>query len=102
MNLKDIIFPFFLINLAYSYFDLQMDRFEILEQDKSIFDWSTVKVRKVGKNRYLVGDIKFLITLDNDVTIQMKAFKKQGGEYRLMPYKIPPTPFCDFVKSDGL
>jgi hypothetical protein len=23
-----------------------------------------------------------------------------GGEYRYMPYSIPPTPFCDLLKSD--
>lgn len=102
MDLKVIILQFFLINFAHSYFDVDLDRFEILEQDSSIIDWSSLKIRKVNKNRSLVGDMKVHATLDNDVIIQVKGYKKQGGEYRLMPYKVQPTPLCEFVENDGL
>jgi hypothetical protein len=28
-------------------------------------------------------------------------YLKQGGEYRLLPYKLPKKPLCDFVNEDA-
>lgn len=91
-----------LINLVVSYFDVQIDRFEVLFQNTSFFDWSGLKVRKIQKIRSIVGEIDFFVPIGNDIMFSGLAYKKQGGEYRLMPYKVQPTPFCDFIKKDGL
>ena len=90
-----------LINLVQSYFDVQVDRFELLYQNTSYFDWSGLKVRKVNKKRSIVGDVKFFVPIGNEIMFIGNAYKKQGGEYRLMPYKVQPTPFCDFLRKDG-
>lgn len=99
MNSKVLIL-ILLIKLVESYFDAQMDRFEVLYQNLSYSDFSQLKVRKVNKVRSLVGEIKFFVPFGNDITIEAKAYKKQGGEYRQMPYKFPPMPFCDFLIQD--
>lgn len=38
--------------------------------------------------------------LDNSFQVHMIGFKKQGGEYKLMPYKLPPQGFCDVINND--
>lgn len=39
--------------------------------------------------------------MGDDVTIEAAVFVKQGGEYRLMPYRITPSPFCSFCGNDS-
>lgn len=34
------------------------------------------------------------------MTVETAAFVKQGGEYRLMPYRITPNPLCKFCAED--
>lgn len=37
--------------------------------------------------------------MENSVLCHVTAYKKQGGEYRLMPYKIK-KPLCEFLEED--
>lgn len=37
--------------------------------------------------------------MDNSVFCDVAVYQKQGGEYRLLPFKIN-KPICDFAKSD--
>ena len=101
MTLKILILMFSSINLAQSYFDVQMDRFELLFQDTNCVDVSSIKIRKVNKTRSIVGDIKLMVPFDDDVIIESKGLKKQGGEYRQMPYHVQPTKLCEFIAKDG-
>jgi len=59
-----------------------------------------LKVRKINKTRTLVGDVLIKSPLGDDVTIETAVYVKQGGEYRLMPYRLPPVPFCSFAAKD--
>ena len=90
------------INLVQSYFDVQMDRFEVMEQDTRYTDWSEMKIRKVSKVRSLIGHVKIEVPVGNNVLVEGKAYKKQGGEYRLMPYHVSPLPLCDYLGSDSM
>ena len=38
---------------------------------------------------------------DNSYTVSVKSFKKQGGEFRLMPYKLDRKKYCDFFNDDS-
>lgn len=78
-----------------------MDRFELLFQDTNCVNVSSIKVRKVNKTRSLVGDIKLMIPFGDDIIIESKGLKKQGGEYRQMPYHVQPTKLCEFIAKDG-
>jgi Protein of unknown function (DUF1091) len=46
----------------------------------------------------MFGNATIITPLDNDVMAHLSAFKKQGGEYRMMPYKIV-KPFCKALKE---
>ena len=99
-NFKLLII-FLLIKLISSYFDVQMDRLELIYQDPKCVNFSKIKIRKINKVRSLVGEADFFIPFGNDVTLEGTFLKKQGGEYRLMPYRFSPTPFCVFASNDG-
>lgn len=64
-------------------------------------DGSGIKVKKLNRTtRGLVGNITYHVPLDDSYFVEAHFYKKQGGEYRLMPYKVPPTGFCKAVKND--
>ena len=78
-----------------------MDRFEQLEADTSIVDYSDLKVRKVNKTlRAIFGAAHHHVPFGNEYELEVLVYMKQGGEYRLLPYKKTRTPFCEFCKSD--
>lgn len=58
------------------------------------------KVKKVNKIRSVFGWFFLHVPFGNDIKIEVKTLKKQGGEYRYLPYKLIPTPFCDALESD--
>ncbi|KAL7010912.1 hypothetical protein ACKWTF_014010 [Chironomus riparius] len=82
------------------YFEVLTDRLEELENNNQLFDFSGLKVRKVNKTRSFIGDIVLINPLGDDIFLEIAAYIKQGGEYRLMPYRIPPSPFCSFCAND--
>lgn len=61
-----------------------------------------MKLKKFNKTRAFSGEVNFKVEMDNSYEISAKVFKKQGGEYRLLPYKVDPTSFCDFFNSDDI
>jgi hypothetical protein len=81
-------------------------------------DWRGLKIRRMNKTRKLMGDLIYHATLDNSYIGSAGIYKKQGGEYRLMPYTIsfivtrlivtkdasaytiPKMGFCDFLNAD--
>lgn len=103
-----LIVPFFIIKVfgqleplpQPAYFDVQIDRFEQVESDKSIVDFR-IRVRKVNKTRSLIGEVVIGKPSGDDIMFSAKCFKKQGNEYRLMPYRLPPQPMCQLLKHDG-
>jgi hypothetical protein len=84
-----------------TYFDIQLDRFEQLECDLNVVDASAMKIRKVNKTRSIIGNMVVNVELGNDVMLEGAAYKKQGNEYRLMPFKLSPQPLCDTLIGDG-
>jgi hypothetical protein len=54
-------------------------------------------VRKVNKIRSFVGVINFHEPLDEKLFCEIKVLKKQGNEYKYLPYRWLPVSFCDEV-----
>lgn len=78
-TLKQLIPLFLLFPLVLSFFDIQIDRFEVIEQDLKISNWSGVKVRKFNKTtRVLIGDIRLFQEIGNNINVEAKGYKKQG------------------------
>jgi hypothetical protein len=67
---------------------------------ENFVDWSQLKVRKIDKIRKLVGNVTYHVPLDNSYFATTNIYKKQGGEYRLMPYTLPKKGLCDFMNSE--
>lgn len=82
------------------YLEIDIQRIEQLS-DKKYFDVSGLKIRKHNKTRKIYGNATLHIDLGNDVLPEIKAYKKSGGEYRLLPYKMPKTPFCEGINGDS-
>ncbi|KAG5679007.1 hypothetical protein PVAND_008616 [Polypedilum vanderplanki] len=81
------------------YFEVNLDRFEILYENKSIWEWH-LKVRKVNKTRSIVGYVLTKVPIGDDFKSEGRLLKKQGGEYRYLPYGYPPTPKCTLMAND--
>jgi hypothetical protein len=75
--------------------------FKQIEGQES-YDWSRLRIRKLNKTvRGFVGTIQAISsTIDNNWKVAIQLFKKQGGEYRKLPYNIAQQGFCDFVQHD--
>jgi hypothetical protein len=65
-------------------------------------DFTTLKARKVNKtSRGFIGTIKILIPdMNNDWKVAFFLHKKQGGEYRKLPYNRPLTGICTEMSLD--
>lgn len=76
-----ILFPLF-FPLVFSFLDIVLDRFELIEQDINVVDWTGVRVRKYNKTtRGLIGETKLLVPHGNDFTVEVKVYKKQGNRF---------------------
>jgi hypothetical protein len=38
--------------------------------------------------------------LDDNTKVKITIYKKQGGEYRLMPYNFPLSDWCSAINND--
>lgn len=85
---------------ASGYLELDIQRFEQLSDAKYV-DISGLKIRKHNKTRKVYGNVTMHFDwAGNEVLGEIRAFKKSGGEYRLLPYKLPRTPVCKALNED--
>lgn len=68
----------------------------------NISDFTSLKVRKFNKTSRVIRGNIIVKTLDFGNQLQATAlfFRKQGGEYRLMPYKVFPKKLCNYFNDD--
>lgn len=95
---KNLQFSFLFQSLEY--FDFQVQTCEQNGGNKSLIDYSGLKVRKVKGVRKLFGDVIYHISMDNTIGVEGYAYIKQGGEYRRLPFKIPRKQFCKFFYEE--
>lgn len=91
------------INLfkASGYMEISLDQCEQVEANKALVDWSELRVKKLNKTfRGLTGNMSVNIDMGNDFLLGLNTYVKQGGEYRLSPFKMPPRPLCEVVEAD--
>lgn len=81
-------------------FEAEIQYFEQLHGTEN-FDCSSFKIRKQNKTRKVYGTVIMHMPLDNSVMVRFEAFKKQGGEYRKLPYRLPPMPQCETTKGNN-
>jgi hypothetical protein len=67
-----------------------------------VVDWTGVRVRKINKTaKAIVGTLKILAPkIDNTHTTDVQLYKKQGGQYRQLPFKSENAPACNTINAD--
>ena len=84
-----------------AYVEIEIESMKQVFGDPDKFgDWSKLKTKKINKTRKLVGPLIYHIDVDNSYLIESSVFRKQGGEYRLTPFKYPKKGFCDLIATD--
>jgi hypothetical protein len=63
-------------------------------------DFTTLKIKRVNKTRVFYGKIVHHVEFDDTFIMTENILKKQGGEYRLLPFKVDATPACSFYQQD--
>jgi hypothetical protein len=60
-----------------------------------------MRVKRVNRtSRAIYGQLIQNVAADDSYMVSFEAFMKQGGEYRKLPYKLPPNGFCKFINDD--
>ncbi|CAO1397777.1 unnamed protein product [Diamesa tonsa] len=88
-------------SLVGEYVDVSITKGEAINTTGDFGDLTGVKVRKVNRKHVISGDFHYKKGLSNDQQCKVLFYKKQGGEYRLLSYKIPAQGCCDFYNSDN-
>lgn len=83
-----------------AYFDIQLNWIDVIFQDEQSVELN-LKIKKVNKIRSWIGEIKWNVQMDNEIVCGIKGLKKQGNEYRYLPYRVEPAKLCDFIHNDG-
>jgi hypothetical protein len=84
-----------------SYLELDLQKFEQTFTN-GIADMSQIKVRRINgtKERGLFGFFTIQGPVDDSYKYKVTLYKKQGGQYRLMPFNSPLTPWCSTINND--
>lgn len=67
----------------------------LLRQDPKYVNGSGIKIRKVNGTRGIVGKGIIHIPITKNDILRISSYKKQGGEYRMLPYKLERK-FCHY------
>jgi hypothetical protein len=67
-----------------------------------IADLSQIRIKRINgtKERGLFGFFTIKGPVNDSYKFKVTLYKKQGGQYRLMPYNSPLTPWCSAFNSD--
>jgi hypothetical protein len=67
-----------------------------------IADLSKIRVRRINrtKERGIFGICKINGPIDESYKYKITLYKKQGGQYRLMPYNFPLAEWCSAINND--
>ena len=94
-----IFFQYFILK-AFAYLDIE---FQSVEQTigQGSFSEFGLKVKRVNKTtKGFFGTVAQLVVVDDTFLAGAVLSKKQGGEYRKLPYNFPLTKICDTLEKD--
>lgn len=81
--------------------DIQILKIEQLNEP-IYADYTKVYIRRENKIRKIFGNFTWHVAIDNTFITELLLYKKQGGEYRKLPYKLPRKGICDFANDDKI
>jgi hypothetical protein len=88
-------------NFQNSFYDVELQNL-ISKFSDGLIDLSQMRVRRVKgtKERGMSGPWINHGPIDNSFKFKVTFFKKQGGEYRLLPYNMPLSEFCSAINNE--
>lgn len=85
---------------SFAYIEMEFDRFE-QASGWDFTDFSLVRVKRLNKTaRAIFGILQQKVAADDTHLVSFELSLKQGGQYRKLPYKLPPKGFCSFINED--
>jgi hypothetical protein len=96
-----VFYSFHVIVLAFMEFELK--HFEpLVKNDTKYVNFDNIRVKKVNKTHHLVvGDFEVFQDVTNDFKVSGAVYKAAGNDYKLLPYRMLPEGYCDFLKSQA-
>ncbi|CAO1364467.1 unnamed protein product [Diamesa tonsa] len=105
-NLGLLVCLTILLNIepAFGMFDPTVRAVEMyFKNDTSFIDASGLKVRKVNRTQHVIsGPFYVNVPIGNEYTYITYSYKKGGNEFKKLPYKFGPLPFCQYVDEEKL
>lgn len=84
----------------FTYLDIEFQSCEQTLGQETFADFG-LKVKRVNKTtRGFFGTVVLRVTADDSFQASAQLWKKQGGEYRKLPYNFPPGNLCDSLGKD--
>lgn len=75
----------------------------LVKGDDKFANIDKLRIKKVNKTHHLlIGEIVLYKELSDDFELLCLSYKKAGNDYKLLPYKVGPTKFCQFLESEKL
>lgn len=68
----------------------------------SVIDLDKLKFARVRGGSVLKGTVELLKDFSNDVEIEAIIYQFQGNEFRLTPFKMAKSKFCDLLERDKI
>jgi hypothetical protein len=87
--------------LQNSYLEIELQKFNQTFSTGAM-DTSKIRVKRINgtKERGLYGPWIARGPIDDSYKVKATMYRKQGGEYRLLPYNFPLADYCTALNSD--
>lgn len=84
-----------------AFIEASLRHFEVLEPNSTKHvNFDKMRIKKVNKTHHLfLGDIEVFQEFGNEYKVAGLIYKSAGNDYKLMPYKLGPDGWCEFLKS---
>lgn len=59
-----------------------------------------LRVKKIRKQHMVTGAVEYFHDFGNDYNFMIEMYKSAGNDYKRMPYKVGPKPWCEVFSED--
>lgn len=75
----------------------------LVKGDTNYANLDNLRIKKVNKTHHMLrGELVLYKEIGNEFQLICLSYKKAGNDYKLLPYKVGPQNFCEFIESEKL